>query len=495
MEELFQELLLQLRTLTEQLQQQSEQLQRQNEQLLALREENAAKDAQIAALTKKIEELTHKKNSDNSSTPPSANGYRKPSPKSLREKSDRKAGGQAGHKGNGMKIDRKPDEIREHRPEQCTGCSHAQGCHLRCCGTRYEYEAVVTTKLIAHQIIGCKHCRMTGEPVIGTFPAAITGTKQYGDGVRALVVSLLTIGFMSVDRVQKLLKSLRIPVSTGTIQSMLDSAAKKTEDAAKLISTKVSSLDVVNYDETGMRVAGKLHWLHCACNPRWRYYTIQEKRGQPGMEAMGIITESRGVAVHDFWKPYHKYGNVEHAMCCAHLERELVYAEEIGNQAWTVELRKLLQTMCHRRNVLRGEKQTAFPEEELKGYLERYDSLVEQGLEANPVPEHILGKRGRPGKGKLRCLLERFKNFKEDILRFARDWRIPYTNNTAEQAIRCAKVKEKISGCFRTRKGADHFAMLLSYLSSAALHGISSFDALLSAFKGDALLLASSWGD
>ncbi len=359
MEELLRELLSQLRTMTEQ-------LQRQNEQLLALREENAAKDAQIAALTKKIEELTHKKNSGNSSTPPSADGYRKPAPKSLREKSGRKAGGQIGHKGNGMKIDHKPDEICEHRPEQCVGCPHAQGCHLCCYETRYEYEAVVTTKLIAHKIMGCRHCRMTGEPVIGTFPAAITGTKQYGYGVRALVVSLLTIGFMSVDRVQKLLKSLRIPISTGTIQSMLNSAAKQTEVAVELISKKVSDLDVVHYDETGMRVAGKLHWLHCACNSRWRYYTIQEKRGQPGMEAMGIITESHGVAVHDFWKPYHKYRTVEHAMCCAHLERELVYAEETGNQSWAAELRKLLQTMCHRRKILREENRTAFPEEELK---------------------------------------------------------------------------------------------------------------------------------
>ncbi len=152
MEELLQELLLQLLTLTKQLQQQSEQLQRQNEQLLALREENAAKDAQIAALTKKIEELTHKKNSGNNSTPPSADGYRKPAPKSLREKSGRKAGGQTGHKSNGLKIDHKPDEICEHRPEQCVACPHTQGCHLCCYETRYEYEAVVTTKLIAHKI-------------------------------------------------------------------------------------------------------------------------------------------------------------------------------------------------------------------------------------------------------------------------------------------------------------------------------------------------------
>ena len=158
MEKMFNQLLQQMKELTEQLQKQSIQLQRQTQQLSALQEIIAAKDAQIAALTARIEELTHKKNSGNSSKPPSSERLNKPAPKSLRVKSGKTAGGQPGHKGSGMKIDREPDEVIEHRPIQCEGCPHAGACKLRCCETRYEYEAIVETKLIAHKVLGCKAC-------------------------------------------------------------------------------------------------------------------------------------------------------------------------------------------------------------------------------------------------------------------------------------------------------------------------------------------------
>ena len=204
------------------------------------------------------------------------------------------------------------------------------------------------------------------------------------------------------------------------------------------------------------------------------------------MDAIGILPDFSGVAVTDFWKPYRKYDNVLHAMCCQHLERELVYAEETDNQMWAKLLRELLQTMCHRRKVLQAEGYEAFPEAELKEYLEKYDTLVEEGIRSNPIPERKPGKRGRPAKGKIRSLVERFKDFKEDILRFAHNWTVPFTNNTAEQAIRFARVKEKVSGCFRTKTGADQFATVLSFISTAALHGVSSFDALVAAARGDA---------
>ena len=367
MEEMIQELIQQIQNMSEQFQQQSEQLQQQNEQLIKLREEIAAKDAQIAALTKKIEELTHKKNSGNSSTPPSKDGYQKPAPKSLREKSGRKAGGQEGHKGSGMKVDREPDEVVQHKPEQCAGCPYAGQCDLKSCETRYEYEVEVKTKLIAHEAMRCERCQLTGQAETGTFPAHITGSKQYGIGVSALAVTLLTLGMVSVDRTQKLMGSLSIPISKGTIQDMLAKAAEKVKPALDLIKTMILLQFVLHFDETGVRVAGKLNWLHCACTDKWRLYSVEEKRGKEGIEAMGILPLANGVAVHDFWKPYLNYDNVLHAMCCAHLERELVYTEESGKQDWAKDLRELFQTMCHRRAVLTVEGAEAFPVQELDG--------------------------------------------------------------------------------------------------------------------------------
>lgn len=213
------------------------------------------------------------------------------------------------------------------------------------------------------------------------------------------------------------------------------------------------------------------------------------------MEDMGILPGFTGVAVHDFWASYKKFTNAFHGMCCQHLERELVFVEETGKQKWAGELRKLLQRMCHAKNQLSAEGRTAFMAEELRQYMKKYDRIVAEGLDANPLPQRTPGKRGRLKKGKIRCLLERFQDCKSDILRFATDWRVPYTNNAAEQAIRFARVKEKVSGCFRTESGADRFACLLSFISTAVRHGISFFDACLSLRNGTALALVDSWYD
>lgn len=471
------------------------------EEIHELNKTITAKDAQIAALTEQvakltaqIEELTHKKNSSNSSKPPSEGRLEKPAPKSLRGKSGKKQGGQPGHKGTGMKIDREPDQIKKHTPEQCQNCPEFGRCKMKCCDTRYEYEVQVDTKLIAHKVMGCT-CPLTGKKLQGTFPEGITGSKQYGAGVFALVNTLLTVGYVSVDRTKQLLSCLRIPISTGAIQGMLNRAAQAAIQPVAKIKEIITGKEVVHFDETGLRAAGSLHWLHCACNGPWRFYTVQKKRGEEGMEAMGVLPEFTGVAVHDFWSSYKKFKNMLHAMCCQHLERELVYAEETGNQKWAGKLRKLLQLMCHEKNLLTAEGRTSFTDEEMQQYMKQYDRIVATGLTANPLPARKPGQRGRLKKGKIRCLLERFQDCKADILRFATDWRVPYTNNAAEQAIRFARVKEKVSGCFRTDKGADHFARVLSFISTAVRHGISCFDACLSLRNGSALALVQEWVD
>lgn len=468
---------------------------RLNDLLAAERAQNEALLEQVKKLTERIEELTHKKNSSNSSTPPSADHFDKPNPKSLRGKSDKKSGGQKGHKGSGMKIDRKPDEVVSHLSPTCERCPNRKLCnHLHCGDTRYVYEAVVETKLVAHKVMNAT-CPLSGEYVNGTFPEGINGTKQYGEGVFGLVLSLLTVGYMSVDRIKKLLNSLRIPISTGAIQDMLARGAERAKAPVNFIKEHVTNREVVHFDETGIRVSGGLDWLHCACSGHWRFYTVQERRGEEGMDLMGVLPNFKGIAVHDFWSSYKKFKEVIHAMCCQHLERELVYAEETGNQEWAGKLKKLLQGMCHAKNTLSEEGRKAFTDEELRQYMAQYDAIVAEGIAANPLAEKKPGKRGRLKRGKIRCLLDRFLDCKDDILRFATDWRVPYTNNAAEQAIRFAKVKEKVSGCFRTKKGADQFARVLSFLSTAVNHGISSFDACISLYRGTALSMVQGFLD
>lgn len=456
-------------------------------QLAAAHEQIAELTRIIVELNRRIDELTHKKNSSNSSTPPSCERLGKPAPKSLRKRSGKSVGGQKGRQGHGLKLDREPDEFIQHRPIQCEKCSRLDQCNLQCVGTRYEYEIEINTKLKAHRLMGCGACPLTGQALRGNFPNHITGVKQYGSGIFGLVVTLSTLGIVSADRIKKLFESQGISISVGTIQNMLGKAARLTESAVERIRQTITGLPVVHHDETGLRAAGKLHWLHCACNDQWRYYSAQAKRGREGIDATNVLPQSNGVAVHDFWKSYETYDNVKHAMCCAHLERELDYASETGSQHWAKPLQTLLQTLCHRRKVIQSEGGTAFPEGELTEYLRQYDVLVEEGVKANPLPESTPRKRGRPARGKFRCLAERFRDFKDDILRFTQDWSVPFTNNTAEQAVRGARVKEKVSGCFRTKRGADDFAIVNSFVSTAHAQGLSIFHALRRAFEGDAI--------
>lgn len=487
--ETIEKLLAQIAELTEKLNTALEQAQIQHE-----------KDtARIEALTKKIEELTGKKtrkDSHNSSMPPSSDGYGKPAPKSLREKSGKKAGGQPGHKGNSMEITREPDEVKEYLPGKCMSCPMASSCagKYSCAGRRYEYDVKVTTTLTEHRVLACECPLEKGGKIAGEFPEEITSSKQYGTELKAIVLSLFTIGYMSVNRIKEFLNGFQIPISTGTIQNILSGCVEKVSGAVNLIRERVSGLSVINCDETGTRTNGKLHWIHCLCNDKWTYMVIHEKRGSKALEDIGILPELDGCTIiHDFWKAYLDYSNVFHGFCNAHLQRELVYAFESTRQGWAKDLKDLLTEMNVSRDRLIAAGQARFPQETLKGFLTRYDNLIAAGIEKNPIPKKFPGERGRPGKGKTRCLLERMRDYKEDILRFVTNWSIPFTNNEAERTIRFTKVKQKVSGCFRTECGADGFVKIMSYLSTARKHGVNAHYAFIEALNGRAMKLVESW--
>ena len=234
--------------------------------------------------------------------------------------------------------------------------------------------------------------------------------------------------------------------------------------------------------------------MHCLCNDSWSYCTVHEKRGSKAMDEIGIIPSlDNCTLVHDFWSAYLKYNNVKHSFCNTHLERELIYAYETTGQKWADELNKLLSEMCGKRNTLSKEGFSCYPPDLLKSYSARYDALVEKGLAANPLKEAVKGNRGRRAKGKTRCLLERLRDYKTDILRFATDWTVPFTNNEAERCVRFSKVKEKVSGCFRTKQGADNFMSIMSYIGSAKKHGMSAYAAILEAVNGRSLQTVQAW--
>lgn len=470
------------------------------EMVSALTKQNAELQEQIAILTERINELLEqldrkKKNSNNSSKPPSSDGYSKPAPKSLKKPSGKKPGGQKGHKGSSMKLLRKPDEVREHYPSACVGCPNRALCQMRVAERRYEEDMVIRTHIVEHRQMACCCPRQGNETVKGTFPANITATKQYGTNLIAFASALSTVGMVSIDRIQKLLSGVfQISISTGTIQNRLRFLHEQTKTAVKYIRNKVSQLPLLHCDETGLRVDGKLRWLHCMCDSKWSYYALHDKRGTEAMEAIGLLPEYRGILLHDFWRSYFLYSKAEHAMCCAHLLRELVYMEEVKHQAWAKPLRELLVEMLAERKRLAELGRSCFASSRMDAFCARYDVLVAQGLEANPLPERRKGQMGKTAKGEIRNLLERFRDFKREILRFATDWAVPFTNNEAERSIRFSKVKEKVSGCFRTKRGAEEYVEIMSYTNTAYKHGIGYFDAIKAAITGRALPLVAQWG-
>ena len=356
-------------------------------------------------------------------------------------------------------------------------------------------DLIVKRNMTLHEQMECYCPLRSNQPIKGTFPRGITGTKQYGNNVTAFITALHTVGMVSIDRVCQFMEGVvGIQMSTGTIKTKVEKLRKSVKSSVEWIRGKVKQLPLLHFDETGLRVEGSLHWLHCCCDQNWTYLFVHKNRGKKAMEEMGILPGYTGIVETDCWSPYFQYTNAGHALCNAHLARELVYAAENLGQPWAEELKSLLFEIHQERNMRKSAGESAFTPTELAAYHARYDAIVHTGLAHNPVPRKEPGKRGRTAKGKVRALLERLEKHKFDFLHFVRNWAVPFTNNEAERSIRFSKVKQKVSGCFRTEDGAQECAEIMSFILTARKHGVNFFDALHSALNGDALMLVQQWG-
>jgi len=457
---------------------------------------------QISVQTKTIDKLTNtiilqekkmaalkeqiNKNSNNSSKPPSSDGFNKPNPKSLRKPSGKKQGAQEGHKGKRFSITQSPDKTIRHIPSKCIGCSNVGKCIS--CGitdTRYAVDIRIDTKVTAHQVLSFKCKKEGGKLLTGRFPANITGTIQYGDNLEALAVALNTVGMMGIKRTHDILSAVfGVPISTGTICSMVKSCAGKLVNTVEQIRAIVTSLPLAHFDETGTRADKKTIWVHNASNEDFTYLTVEEKRGVVGMNASGILPGFHGIAVHDCWKSYWSY-DVTHAICCAHLLRELTgVSENHPEQAWADKMKKLLLHMKKARDTAVDSDKKNLSYYYLHGFDTEYDSIINKAREQNPIKEKQANKRGRLPKGKLRALVERLAEYKGGVCLFTKNFIVPFDNNQTERDVRMVKVKTKVSGCFRTKEGADSFARIMSYIGTANKHGINSFVAIKKALEG-----------
>jgi transposase len=468
------------------------------------------KDRIIEELRKEVEELRHtvemqnniirdlieqlRKNSNNSSKPPSSDGLKKKpvnKNRSLREKSGKKQGGQKGHSGTHLAVLSEPDQIISHFHADCRHCPHREQCmmHSEIKESRHEIDMIAQIDVTEHKLITIPVCPICGEAKTGSFPAHIKATVQYGQNLEALAVALNTIGAVSFNRTHDILSGVfNVPISVGTLKNMVSRCAVKVEEANAISAEMLKSAHHKHGDETGCRADGKNRWAHCLSNEHYTVLSIHDKRGHIAMEEMGIIQNCSGVLVHDCWASYWCFTNVEHQLCGAHLLRELKGIEENRpDQTWAVRFRTLLLNLKHAKEKAIAKGKISLHRNTLKRYSDLYDEVIKVAYEENPLPERKPGKRGRIKRGKVLCLIDRLFAHKGEVCLFAYDFDVPFDNNQAERDIRNIKVKTKVSGCFRSIEGAKEYLKIMSYVSTAVKHGFSGFDAIRRAVTGDSL--------
>jgi transposase len=435
----------------------------------------------LVQLEQRVQELEGQvaRNSSNSGRPPSSDGLSKPNPKSLRTPTGRQPGGQPSHPGHTLQRVKTPDHIEVHRLEACPQCG---GRDLgREPALDYESRQVfdlperpLAVSEHRAQIKCCPHC---GHTVRAEFPADVRAPVQYGPRFQSLMVYLNQQQLLPYDRLAQLCEDLfGQPLSVATLAAANERAYHQLEPFAQALARQVPRAEVVHLDESGLRVAGTLHWLHVASTATLTCYGVHPKRGAEAMDALGIVGACRQWVVHDHWKPYFSYAQCQHALCNEHLLRELKFLWEEQQEAWARQLSELLVALHQRR-----QKQGDFSERQFKRALKDYRVVVRRGRYRHP---RLAPGQGRGAQSKAANLLDRLEDFDWSILAFLWDGRVPFTNNQAEQDIRMIKVRQKISGCFRTMRGAQIFCRIRSYLSTCRKQGLNLWQALQSAVSG-----------
>ena len=413
------------------------------------------------------------KNSSNSSKPPSSDGLKKPPrvPISLRGKSGKPSGGQAGHQGRTLQQVAKPDHIEVHDVSACAHCQAAlTEAMRRGHATRQVFDLPEPRlEVTEHQArrYKCQACKgVTNAP----FPADVVAPAQYGARFKGVAAYLNVAQMLPEDRVAEVLKELfgAAKVCPASIVSWVARKARDVADLAANIADLIAKAPVRNLDETGFRVAGFTQWLHTASTNTLTQYRVCVRRGDM------LLTLVGGVIVHDHFKPYLKITGVEHGFCNAHHLRELIALMEQEQEPWATKMFRLLLRALGAvdRAVARG--QTSLAERISLRINRLYDAIVEKGFafhQRQPALARQAGARGRPPRRTGHNLLIRLRDHKADVLRFIADFAVPFTNNLAERDIRMMKVKMKISGSFRTKDGADVFATLRSVISTARKQG------------------------
>ena len=446
----------------------------------------------IQKLTARVEELELRlsKDSHNSSKPPSSDAPWQKT-RSLRQPSGKSAGGQAGHPGKTLKRVSHPDVVVDSALLRRCSC----GLSLKAADSQvHERRQVFDIPVARYQVTEhrTRQLRCTcGRLHQSAFPEGVNDLVQYGPNVRALAVHLTHGQLLPVARSAQLISQLfALHLSRASVLAWIDQASQRLRPAVERIAQALVTAPIAHADESGLRVNARLHWLHTVASETLTWYGVHAKRGMHAIKAHGILPRRMAVLVHDCWPSYWDIDCV-HALCNAHLLRELTFVDESTSQPWAKRMMGLLRRANRRCEAARQAGQTALSARQIQWIDQCYAQILAQAEADNPQATRQNKRRGRVKQSFAFNLVGRLREHADAALRFVTDLRVPFTNNLGERAIRMPKVKQKISGCFRTLKGAEDFCTIRSYLDTMHKQGHNLFEMLRSTFMGCVPMCAS----
>jgi transposase len=449
------------------------------EELLALIEAQART---IEELRAEVGELKRRlgRNSRNSSQPPSTDGPAVSPSRAARRHGARRPGKQPGAGGSALFQTSDPDEVIDHVPQACGGCgSDLTGAAALGVVRRQVHDIPTITPVVVEHRLHRRRCGC-GTTTTAAAPAGVGAAAVYGPNLRALAVYLLVFQHIPVARAQALIADLTgAHPSTGWISSQLVAVADVLVDVEKLIKTLIVLAHVIHVDETTSNINGVRWWLHVACTDTLTAYHLHPSRGRAAVTEFDVLPAFRGTVVHDALSVYDAYPGARHALCGAHISRELVAAGEADpDQTWPAQALRALHGLNTAAHHARDQQLPAIPPETAQPLLDSWRHALLVGL-----AEH----RRAPGRrqSKTRNLLERLRDRDHQVLLFARDLSVPFTNNQAERDVRPTKTQMKISGCHRSDTTAKAWLRVRGYISTVRKHGDNILDALRDAITGN----------
>jgi transposase len=469
----------------------------QQEQMGLLVTENSLLAQRVSQLTHEVKRLTAQvktlqerltKDSHNSHLPPSSDRFTR-QPRSLRKKSGKKSGGQAGHPGQSLSFSPTPDEVVVHAVRHCQHCQADLGqVPAMIIERRQVVEVPLPRVLVREHQAEQKHCPVCQQQTRASFPAEVRAPVQYGSSIGAIAVYLVQQQLLPWARACEVMEDLLgIQLCEGTLRELIERCAEQLTEVEQQIKQALGTAQVLHQDETGLYVAASRLWMHVTSTGRLTHYQVHPCRGHDALEAIGILPGFRGMSVHDGFGSYFRY-DCQHALCNVHVLRDLIFLAEEQGWWWAAKLKRLLLDMKEATEHARAEGKHWLHPLEVVDWERQFLALLDEGDQAHPRATAPPGHRGRVKQSAARNLLDRLRTYQHAVLAFLEDLRVPFDNNLAERDLRMVKVQQKVSGCFRTLAGAHAFARIRGYLSTLRKQGIPLLSALQATLLGHPVL-------